>query len=61
MRLVPRHIGGKVQGDGHKMRWEWSSRCGTAEINPTRNHEVVGSRPGKFPCLAQWVMDLALL
>ena len=34
-----------------------SSRCGTVETNPTRNHEVVGSIPG----LAQWVNDLALL
>ena len=32
----------------------WSSRCGAAEANPTRNHEVVGS------ILAQWVEDLAL-
>ena len=35
----------------------WSSRCGTGETNPTRNHEVAGSTPG----LAQWVKDLVLL
>ena len=34
-----------------------SSYCGAAEMNPTSNHEVVGSIPG----LAQWVKDLALL
>ena len=35
----------------------WSSRCGAAEMNPTRNHEVVGLILG----LAQWVKDLVLL
>ena len=34
----------------------WSSRCGAAEPNPTRNHEVAGSIPG----LVQWVKDLEL-
>ena len=32
-----------------------SSCRGAAEMNPTRNHEVVGSIPG----LQQWVKDLA--
>ena len=35
----------------------WSSHHGTAETNPTRNHEVVGLIPG----LAQWVKDPVLL
>ena len=34
-----------------------SSRPGTAEMNPTRNHEVAVS----IPDLPQWVKDLALL
>ena len=32
-----------------------SSHCGAAEMNPTRNHDVVGLIPG----LAQCVKDLA--
>ena len=34
----------------------WSFCHGTVEMNPTRNHEVMGLIPG----LAQWVKDLAL-
>ena len=34
-------------------RCSWSSCCGAAEINPTKNHEVAGSIPG----LTQWVKN----
>ena len=34
-----------------------SSRCGTEETNPARNHEVAGLLPG----LTQWVKDPVLL
>ena len=34
----------------------WSSRHCAAEMNPTRDHDVVGSIPGLF----QWVTDQAL-
>ena len=41
----------------NKEKKEKRSSChGTAETNPTRNHEVVGLIPG----LAQWVKDLEL-
>ena len=47
-------------GWGSKKRFkkkERRSRRGAAEMNPTRNHDVLGCIPG----LAQWVKDLALL
>ena len=40
-----------------KLRGKKSSHRGTAEMNPTRNHEVTDS----IPCLPQWVKDPALL
>ena len=41
----------------HKQKKPGSSHHGTAETNPTRNHEVAGSIPG----LTQWVKDLVVL
>ena len=38
-----------------RIHW-WSSRRGVVEMNPTKNHEVVGLIPG----LARWVKDPAL-
>ena len=48
--ILPNNL---MKKEDHKI---WSSRCGAAEMNPTRNHEVEGLIPG----LAQWVKDLAL-
>ena len=39
-----------------KLELGWSSHHGTAEMNPTSNHEVEGLIPG----LPQWVKDPAL-
>jgi len=46
----------KWQKHTQKKSMNWSSHRGTAEMNPTRNHEVVGLIPG----LTQWIKDLAL-
>ena len=37
---------GTMARDRFSRRWVRSSRHGTAEMNPTRNHEVAGSIPG---------------
>ena len=47
------HTGQQQQ---HKNKHPGSSRRGTAEMNPTRNHEVEDSIPG----LAQWLKELVL-
>ena len=49
---------GKISWDNiHIKNRAGSSHRGTTEMNPTRNHDVVGSIPG----LAQWVKDPVLL
>ena len=55
--LTPLLYSGKIKKKKKKKSKQRSSRCGAAEMNPTRNHEVAGSIPG----LALWVNDLALL
>ena len=44
--------------NGQKRNQKWKKRSSrhAAEMNPTRNHEVVDTIPG----LTQWVQDLVL-
>ena len=50
----PYATGGAVEKKKEKEKVR-ESRCGTAETNPTSNHEVAGL----IPSLAQWVKDSA--
>ena len=52
-RVLSQRLEGRTSGRGVS----GSSCRGTAETNPTRNHEVVGLIPG----LTQWVKDPVLL
>ena len=65
-KLVPIHfekiyvsitLVGKEERDKDQEKGSGRCRCGAAEMNPTRNHEVLGS----LPALAQWVKDPVLL
>ena len=37
---------GKKEGQVKRYQEKWGSRHGTAEMNPTKNREVLGSIPG---------------
>ena len=47
---------GENEGGMDKYRSWRSSRCGAVEMNPTSDHEVVGSIPG----LVKWVKNPVL-
>ena len=51
----PCATGGAVEKKKKEKEKVRESRCGTAETNPTSNHEVAGL----IPSLAQWVKDSA--
>ena len=47
-----------MKDKSHKRIYDFgSSRGGTAETNPTRDHEVVGLTPGLTQCI-KWVKAL---